>query len=198
MALRVYLVPVIGDGLTPKTARRAKYIAPDEFFVGGIVGRYQAMDYGNEPMMLVAAEVTAAEHTAIAANADVIAAPANLDNTIGANLATVQAALESVNLPADWITSGMTYRTVLRWIARLFLVCQRFQGLAGGRLFPAGITLASVIGDLSASVRQKLTQGAQSLGLDTSNIAPATTIRAALKDLGNQMTLVITLGGSSL
>jgi hypothetical protein len=156
------------------------------------------MDYGNEPTMLVAAEVTNAEHTAIAANADVIVVPANLDNTIGANLATVQAALESLNIPADWITAGMTYRAVLKWIARLFLICQRFQGLAGGRLFPAGITLASTVGDLSASVRQKLTQGAQSLGLDTSNITLATTMRAALKDLGNQMTLPISLGGQAL
>lgn len=189
MAIRFYLVPVIGDGLKPTTARRPKYISD-----GGIAGAYQAMDYGDDPVMLVAAEVTAGEHTSIASNADVVSAPADLEATIGANLATVQAALESKSIPADWVSSGMTYRTVLRWVARLFLLCARLQGLRAGRLFTAGITLSSTVGDLSVSVRQKLNDGAQSLGLDTSGITLATTIRAALKTLGNQITIPITLG----
>lgn len=192
MALRVYFVPVIGDGLTIATPRRPKYIS------GVIAGAFQCMDYGNEPTMLVAAEVTNAEHTAIAANPDVVVVPANLNNTIGVNLAAVQAALDSLNIPADWITSGMTYRTVLKWIALLFLLCQRFQGLVGGRLFPAGITLNSTVGDLTVNVRQKLLQAAGSLHLDTSAITLAMTIRVALKTLANQISLPISLGGQAL
>lgn len=193
MAVRVYFVPVIGDGSSITNARRPKYVSD-----GGIAGVFQCMDYGNEPTMLVAADVTLAEQTALATNPDVIVVPANLDATIGANLGAVQAALDALNIPADWITGAMTYRIVLRWIARLFLISQKFQGLAGGRIFPAGITLNSTVGDLSTSVRQKLLQGAQSLNLDTSGITLAMTIRAALKLLGNQMTLPILFAGQAL
>jgi hypothetical protein len=174
MAIRFYLTPkeqiVNGDDF---------YFRP-KYFDDSLAWR--AIDYGKEPWMLVAADVTTPQHNAIAANVDVTAVPANLDGTVGAQLATVQNKLELANLPAHWVTSGMTWRTVLKWTIRLLLLQQRFSGLdhAAARLFSGGITLDSTVGDLPVVVRQRLNAAAQRWGLDTSAITLSTTIRSAL------------------
>lgn len=193
MAIRIYLVPKIGTGFGSDPFRPA-YISN-----GGIAGNWQAIDYGKEAWMLVAADVTPAEHNAITANSDATAIPANLDQQIGAALATVQSKLELANLPADWVTSAMTYRTLLKWTIRILLLMQRFCGFdeAAARFF-ATVTLDSTVGDLTAAVRQRLNTVAQSFGLDTSSITLATTIRAALRILGQQMTFAVTVDGESV
>lgn len=193
MAIRFYLMPKIGTGLGDDPFR-AKYVN------SGLMptsGRYQAIDYGKEDWFLVAVDVTASEHTAIAANADVTAVPANLDNTIGGALATVQAALELANIPAHWATSGMTYRTLVKWTIRILLLMQRFRGLdpSALRLFLGGITLDGTVGDIPATPRRRLNNAALSFGLDTSSITLATTIREALRILGQQMTFPVAFGG---
>jgi hypothetical protein len=82
---------------------------------------------------------------------------------------------------------------VLRWVARLFCVAQRLNGRARLRLLSEQ-TLDSTVGDLSVARRQALNEAAQSLGLDTSSITLAMTIRQALKVLGNQITIPIVFG----
>jgi hypothetical protein len=182
MSLRFYVMPVIGTGTSFTDAIRPAYVGDGQLSSHS----WAAMDYGNEPTMLVMGDVTPSEQTAIAAHADVIAAPADLTALVGSNLVTVQTALESVNIPADWVTSGMTFRAVLRWVSSLFQILQRFNGLQGGRFFPVGITLNSTVGDLSAGQRQKVQAVADSLGLNTAGITLTTTIRAALKILADQ------------
>jgi len=193
MALRFYIVPVIGTGASPTDARRPKYISG-----GGIAGTWSALDYGFDPAMLVAANVTSAENTAISANADVVTVPASLDLTIGSNLTTVQGSLEAFNIPAGWVTSAMTFRFVVRWIGRLFKFCQRMQGLGATKLFPAGITLDSFVGDLTTGQRQKVTDAANSLGLSVQGITLTTTMRVALKMLADQLPDQLNIGGISL
>ena len=194
MSIRFYLVPKDGDGLTHFTAIRPKYIAD------AIVGPWQAMDYGQEDWMLVAADVTPTEHSTIAANADVVAVPANLNNTVGAQLGTVQSKLEAANIPADWVTSGMTYRIVLKWTIRIILLMQRFHGLDGAaaRFFNSGLTLDSTVSDLPVAVRQRLAAAAARWNLDITGITGSTTIRAALRYLGQQMTFGVKFGGEAL
>lgn len=189
MAKRFYIVPKSGDGLTKDTAFRPKYL--------DAIGGWAAMDLGLEPTMLVCGEVTNAQHTSINANADVIAVPQNLDTQVGANLATVQANLESVNIPADWITSGMTYRDVLRWITRLFVFHQRAARLIG-KFFAAGFTLDSLIGDIPQEKRQQLNSVAQNLGIDTSAITLSTTVRQAFRILADQLPAAPSLNGVQL
>lgn len=191
MALRVYLVPVIGGSGAVGDSRRPKYLTADTLtdqrWTSAIAGMWRVMDYGDEPVMLVVADVTPTEHATITANADAIAAPADLTTLIGPNLSTVQNALEGLNIPTEWITATMTYRTVLRWVSRLFMFHQRFQGLLGGRFFPPGITLNSTVGDLTANQRQRVQQAAASFGISTAGITVATTIRVALKLLADQL-----------
>lgn len=189
--VRFYLVPVIGTGTTTDS-RRPKYIA------GVIAGPWSAMDYGDEPVMLVAADVTPGEHTTIAANADVAAAPADISTTISGTLSTVQTKYESFNIPADWVTSGMTWKTLIRWTSRLFVFHQRFQGLSGGRFFPAGITLSSLVGDLTAGQKSTYQTAASTLGVSLAGISNLTTIREALKLMAPQLNGADTLGGVAL
>lgn len=203
MALRFYLIPKIGrEGVgnindAQPWSESTGPVRPR--YVGTIAGAWQSIDC-DDNLALVAADVTGTEHTAIMVNSDVTAVPANLENTVGGALATVQAKLEAANLPAQWVTSGMTWRTVLKWTIRLLLIRQRFKGLApaAAKLFSGGITLNSTVGDLPAAVRQRLNSAAQSLGLDTSGITLSTTIRVALITLGQQMTTTITVAGEAV
>jgi hypothetical protein len=189
MAIRFYLVPKAGTG-TKADPFRPQYIA------GVIAGEWQSLDYGKEAWMVVAANVTAGEHTTIAANADVTAVPANLDTTVGAALSITQTKLELANIPADWVTSGMTWRTVLKWTIRMLLLMQRFDGLDGlaARFFASGLTLDSTVNDLPAGARTRLDDAAANWGLDTSSITLSTPIRTALRVLGQQMTFSVTVG----
>jgi len=191
--MRFYLLPKIGDGLSVATAFRPKYVSG-----GGIAGTYTSMDYGAEDLMLVAANVTPAEHTAIAANVDVLAVPANLDANVSAlALTTIQDELEAANLPADWVTTELTYRQVLKGVATLVLINQRYQGLFG-RLFTTGITLDLRWNELTVQMRANLKAVADSFmpPLDTSAVTNTTTLRHMLKIVADQLPPVV-LGGET-
>jgi hypothetical protein len=189
MAFRYYLLPKV-TAPSPSGPWNATWPA---YLQDANVTVWSAMDYGLEPVMLVRADVTNAQHNAITANADADAFPTNLENTLGANVGTVETQLEAKGIPGDWVTAGMTFRAVLRWVARLFCIAQRLNGRAGLRLL-SDQTLSSTVGDLPIAKRQALNEAAQSLGLDTSSITLAMTIRQALKILGNQITLTIVIG----
>jgi hypothetical protein len=192
MALRFYLVPEAFYTLpgTSVQIRYPKYFTPDLLRVNA-----SFQDFGAEPVFLVAADVTPAQHTALAANADVAAAPSDLTTTVGGNLATVRAKLTAFKIPNDWITSGMTWATVLRWIWRLGFLMQRFQRF--GQFFQS-LDLASTVSDLPQQRRTNLATAAQSLGLDTSGITGTMTLQDALKLLGNQIAVPAKLAGVTL
>lgn len=185
MALLICLVPTAGNPVS-QAGRFAKYFGGSTPLT---TGNFEAIDYGAESWALVAANVTAAERTAITANADVLAVPANLDATIGGALATVQASLEAANIPAQWVTAGMTWKTLVKGVLYLHLLMQRFRGLGPllGRLFDGGLTLDSTVGDIPSQTRTRLADAADSYGLDRSGITLNTTIRAALVQLTQQM-----------
>lgn len=188
MAIRVYLVPV--EVVSNPPARGPKYFTwkydPDPPALIGSVAR-ASTDYGLMDYMIEVADLTTAQHNTLVANSDVVALPANLNTAIGGQLSTVQGLLESRRIPAEWITSGMTYATVLHAISTLFMLAQRYAGLHGLRLIEAGITLDNTVGDLPEAARQRIDAAAQSFSLDTSAITLATTIRQALRILFQQM-----------
>lgn len=182
MASRFYIVPRIGTGTgtTPATHFRPKYI-------GDLGVLYAAMDYGLEGTYLVGAEVTPAQHTALAAEADVIAIPLNLDNAIGGALSQVESALETLNVPAGWVTTTHTYRQVIGAVGRLFRFMRTFAARQRRVFFESGVTLNLQMNDLTAAQRNALAEAATFLGLDISGITGTTTIRQALKILIDQM-----------
>lgn len=190
MAIRYYLVPLES---APRV-RGPKYFAywgdPDPPALITNV-KWAMIPFGSEPTALLAADLSPAQITTMAGLSDVTVIPANLDNQLGANLATVQAELEALNLPADAVVATNTYRQVLRGVLAIFLVTQRFYSLRGnqpgvGRLFPVGITLATTLGDLSAPVRDDLAAAAGDLGYDYTGLTLASTLRQVLKNLASQ------------
>lgn len=181
VALRFYIVPKIGTGVFPTDPYRAKYIAD-------LGVAYAAMDYGLDNTFLVGAQVTSAQNTDLAANLDVIAIPQNLDNTIGLTaLSTVQAKLEGLHIPADWVTTNHTYRDVIRITGKLFLYMQRFSGQQLHTFFESGITLDTRINELTQAQRNAMNQAALSMGLDTSSITGPMLLRQAFKILADQI-----------
>lgn len=144
--------------------------------------------------MLVQAEVTDAQHSAVASNADVVSVPANLDAQPSAGqLSTVAAVLETLNIPTDWVTSGMTYRDILKGVVRFFLFAQRLNGMAGPRLFAAS-TLDMQLNSLNAANRQKLQDVFGSFNFSAAGVTGTTTIRRILKIAADQWTDRIAFG----
>lgn len=188
MATRIYLVPKIGTGVIgDNDPFRPKYFAKADGSTAIVGVECRCHLYGLEPVALVAATVTAAQHTALIANADVVAVPLNLDSTVGAAVSAVQTAIEGFNIPADWVTSGMTYRQVVRWLSALFILAERLHLVGNVRIFPPGISLTSQISDLSDRQRAHLRNAAYTLGVDVSKVTGATTMRAFLKTLGDSV-----------
>lgn len=196
-SVHFYIVPKVGSGVSGDRYR-AKYIADSsqEFVngTGAIAGFAAAMDYGFENIMLVGANVTAAEDAFISAQPDVWVLPAgNLnDQIVSINLTTLKNTLEGMKIPAGWITIASTHRDVGRFVAQLFLIFQRYHFLAvsngmNGSPFAGGITLDSTFGDMTVARRQVLSQAAQSLGIDVSGVTLTTTIRQAFRLLAPQL-----------
>ncbi len=193
MTQRIYLMPIIGNG-TDKDPRRPAYAAIDLSNVD-----WTMMDYGNEPVCIFTADVTGVQHLSLTAHTDVIAVPVNLSNTVGANLVLVQNALSGFNIPSDWVTSGMTYREVVKIVILIFLLAQRIQGLLPTRLFESGITLSSQLVDLSTNARNVLLNAAQSLNIDPSIFTLSMTLRTALKLAADNIVLSqLIFGGQTL
>lgn len=190
MALRVYLMPATGTGASRADARRPKY--SDQ------LTRWVGMDYGHEPAFLVWGE--AIDHAALVANPDVIAAPADLNQSIGAALTNVQAKLEGFKIPADWITAGMTYKAALKGVALIFQLAQRYAGNNAGEKLLDADTLDLRFNQLSAAKRTKLREMADSFGLDRSGLDNTSTIRDFLKAMAAQnfMQIKTSLGAESL
>ncbi len=130
---------------------------------------------------VVWANASPAQETTIGANADAIVVPP-LDNTIA--LVATQNALESLNVPAQWLTAGMTYRTVVRVVVGMAAFAQHCRAL-GQRVALAG-NLDRALSTFSVEVRDILAAASDSLGLDRSSITGATTLREAMRIMGQQ------------
>lgn len=150
-------------------------------------GMWSCIPFGNEGTCVLGADVTTADDTAISANPDVQSIPANLSANLSAGAVTqVQAALESRNIPAGWVTTSLTWRQVLRTVFTMALFMQRFTVYSVAKFFQSGVTLSTTFGSLPAGIRSALNNAAQSFGFNTTGITGSTTIRAALKILGDQ------------
>lgn len=184
MTIRYYLIPleIVDDRRGPKYLKWHFTENPTPLDVV-----WSGMDFGLEPVMLIRADVTGAQHTTLSANADVISIPTNIDANITAGaLPAVKAALETLNIPAGWVTTSFTYRQVLRIVAGLFQFAQRHHGVHLERLFSGGFDLDTQFSALPLAVRQRLIATASTLEYDTSGLSGSNTIRQILKNVADQ------------
>ena len=158
-----------------------------QFDQNGLDVQWRMKDYGMINVMLIAVQAEAAAHATLAAYADVIAAPENIDLTISQNaLPQVVQALESLRIPAGWVTTAHTYRQILRMIGGLFMLAQRHAGMHQEALIDSTAQLNLTWSQIPTARRQRLITTADSLNYDYSEIAATWTVRQILKHLGDQ------------
>jgi hypothetical protein len=174
MAFRLYITPAIGAGI-PGDGRRPKYVSalPAVAWAG--------MDYGFNPLFLVAADLTAPQDASVVANADVFAFPFDLDTNItGGAITTTRNVHEAFLIPLQSVPA--TNRLLARYDAGLFQYMQRLNVVLGNEvLIDNGAKLNIQWQNIPANVQTAALEAAQSLGYDTSFITGTTQLRAVLK-----------------
>lgn len=197
MAFRLYLVPVVGDGTRP-APRRPKYFASDATGAGlaGMVrAAWSGVDYGQQPWMIVGADLSSSDDTALVAEPDALGLPFDLTPTLTAPQVTnVSTVLENAKIPAGWVTTSLTWLTVVRTVLGMCAFLQRYNviytqqnAVTAPSLFAGGATLSTTFGSLPLAVRTALSATATDLGLSTAGVTGSTTVRALLKGLADQV-----------
>lgn len=191
MTIRYYLVPE--NRATPDT-REPKYVNTDATLAGLT---WQAMDYGIEPVFILAADVTPAQHTALSGYSDVISIPANIDAAIGSGaLSTVKTRMEALFVPADWVTAATTWRQALAAVLRMSQYMQRLHGLYGLQV-SAGRSLDTAMSAVPSNIRTQMQLSAQSFGWDTSAITLSWTLRQVLTWAAAKFTAPVYFAGQT-
>lgn len=168
-----YLLPMEFGADGARTVYRPKYLA------GLTPATWSQCRLGEFTVAWV--DTTPANHDFLTAQPDVLAIPP-LDNAVAVTATRNQ--LEAIGIPSQWVTAGLTYRTVLRVVVGMALLVQRTEGL--GERLPFAGRLNDTIGSLPAAARQRLADAADSLGLDRSGIVASTTVREAMRIIGEQ------------
>lgn len=171
-----FLVPIIGSG-TRTDPLRPKYVRE----LG--IADWSSCDFGATSILYT--NGTAQQEADLSANVDVVTVPP-LDNTIANGALTqVKSQLEGLNLPAQWVQVGMTYRTVLRVTVGMAQLIQRTSAILGQPVTIPG-NLDKTISQFPVAVRNAIAQACDELGINRTNITGSTTLRAALADFGQQ------------
>ncbi len=196
--IRWYFMPieVYGNTRLPMYLYHGRY--PER---GGIqVASWAMMDYGLINACLVVADVTQDQHEQLAAEADVAAAPENIDQNVSElAIPKVQAVLEALRIPAEWVDTTYTYRTLLRMVAGLFQFAQRYHGLYNEALIGSVSQLDLRWNQIPADRQNRIRATADSFGYDYSTVTNTTKVRKILMILANQWgAKPIYLGGQEL
>lgn len=196
MAFRLYIVPLATQtpGNVLDNSRRPKYFLSDAAGAGhvGIIAPgtlWTAQDYGFEPWMIVGADLPTSDDNLVVGQSDAFAIPFDLSATLtGPQVTSVQNKLEAINLPAGWVTTALKWLDVVRIVLGMFSLMTKYYVIHGPNgLFAGGSTLSTAINALPAQVRTDFAAAANALGLNSSGITGATTVRAALKIYADQM-----------
>lgn len=188
MSTRLYLLPVQLVTVNGTPYRGPAYLAwrmnPD-----GLAVPWSMRDYGGigETTMIVAANVTAEQHAYLAAQSGVYAIPEDLDATpSSAELNAFQAALETITIPANWLTPTDTWRSALRTILGMFATAGKYAALTGTSILASGITLNMQVRNFPAPTRAALAQVAADMGYPWADVRDNWTARTLLKWFADQ------------
>jgi hypothetical protein len=185
MTIRYYILPiVVYNGVRGPAYFSGWPMGPDKH--PGINCQWSMKDYGSINEAVLCADILAADHTALIVNTDVLAIPINIDSTLTVSARNAaRTFLETYNVPAGWVNTGMTYRSVLRTVTGFFLFFQRVTAVLGRDInLPAG-WLDIQIQNVAADIRAALQQAATEAGYDYSAVQPTTTMRIILKALAD-------------
>jgi len=165
--LQFYLIPIIRFVLDDGDILRGpKYIFFDEDNQTSPpaldIGPWGLMDYGFvDSALVVAKNISIANHTSLIGNADVFVFPDNLD--VPVTDPNVDTFFEAIHIPTNWLTPSTDYRELLRQTAGMFLFNQRYLGISGGgSIFDNGRTLEDRMRDMSIQEEQWMRDTANS------------------------------------
>lgn len=191
MALRFYIVPAIGTGVSPQDGIRPEYFAEDQ-----VLGAYHAphKNYGKDRRFIVMADLSPSDDNFVVSQADVLALPFDLSAALTiAQANIVRTNLDAIGIPSSLVDNGDTWVLVLRRTLWLFTFVSRFEtiywqqtGQIAPSIFSATVTGTSTLGSLPLAVQTALLATADDLGLDRSQVTSTTTLRAIFRGIVNQ------------
>lgn len=186
---RFYLVP-IDTYIHPDSGK--EYRGPMYFawrFGAGVVCRRGCMDYGFFPYMLVLArDITQVDHDALILNPDVYAFPEDLSGPV--NDPGVDAFLEAINVPTDWLTPATTWLELLRNLAGMFQFNQRYNGIYRERYGGAhsvfdNADIDTRLRQMSAQEQEIFLAAVESFGFDPAQVNTNSRLRQLLRQAAN-------------
>ena len=139
-----YIVPIIEVNTTRGTLNTPKYIASPPDNVPGIVADIQVIQYGSEPVCILAAAFTPAQHTSFIANSDVIYLTNDLSKNVTGAVET-RTKLNNLNIPAAWLINTITWRVAIRRLSVYMGIFQKLAGRKGLRRIFANVTPGTVV-----------------------------------------------------
>ena len=126
-----FIVPRIGDGISRETGFKPEFLSGDSR-----IPSRSSMNLGLSPHFLTRALITETLRDSIAALADVIAFPLDIDSSILlSEIVKLQSDLEAIGIPADWVTTINSYKDVIKFIAKYAQILQRTDGLFKRKLY---------------------------------------------------------------
>lgn len=184
MANRIYLMPVYdGQGFrVPKYYHLPDKINPNALLIQGEGHVYSMMLFGYNQGCITALNTAQANHDLIKAQPDVVIFPIDLDKTpIPARVNEIKNFVESVGFPANWVSTSITYRAILRRLTRFCQLSQEFRDGTTESLLSNGDTLESQVNNLSTNKRDKINSIRSRRGLP--DLAGTETVREILNTL---------------
>jgi len=180
--IQYFLIPV----MAVENSRGPSYLRwrdnPD-----GLNVQWSCKDYGAIDMMICAVNADQADLDWLAAQADVYAFGQNLDEQMPQDERGVMAVyMESVAIPADWITPADTRRQAIRTITGMFLFSQRLHGITGQSPLDWGITLNTQFRNIEQQYQGAIREAFDTLGYDSSVLRDNWTLRVILKNAADQ------------
>ena len=183
MTVRFYIMPI---QVVNERYRGPKYLKW-RFNPSGLDVPWSMKDYGLIDACLVAADVSQAQHEQLAAEVDVSAPPADIDQNVSEiAIPQVQQVLEALRIPAQWVTSDYTYRELLRMVGGLFLFAQRHHGMHVEQLIDSTAQLDLRWNQIPLARRERIMATADDMGYDYTQVTNQWTIRRILRHLGDQ------------
>jgi hypothetical protein len=128
--------------------------------------------------MVVGADLSTSDDNLVVGKPDAFALPFDLAPNLTAQQVTnVQAKLEAINVPAGWVTTSLSWITVVRTVLGMFSFIQRYgveyanaNVVVAPSIFTGGVSLATTFGSLPQAVQNAIIAAAQSFNISTAGL----------------------------
>jgi hypothetical protein len=154
---------------------------------------WSILNYGQADWCIAAVEATDPVHAVLAAKADVIATPADLDTGVtNQRRDAVRSFMEEMGMPGNWVAATTPWREVIRTISGMALLGKRYDGIKAGT-DPGAPSLGSMVrGNLNTQwrsipqgVRDTVMEAGQSMNMALPEISDTDTVRNILKQMAD-------------